>query len=98
MANGNYPLTIRSAISHQPLAMSVSPGQRYSGSEAIPLKAPVQCAAAETERLGGLAHVAVEASHRLLDQEALDFLEAHVLDARRLIAVDAQPQLAETNR
>src|SRR5882724_3327400 len=66
--------------------------------QAVSLEAPIERAAAEAERLGRLAHVAVEARHRFLDEEPFDVLEAHVLDARGRIAIDPQPQLAEANR
>ena len=60
-------------------------------------KAPIKRAAAEAERLGRLAYVAVEARHRLLDQEALDVLEAHFLEARRRVAAYAQSELAQAD-
>src|SRR4029079_10169074 len=49
--------------------------------QAVPLEPAVERAAAEAERLGGLADVAVEARHGFLDQEALDVFEAHVFEA-----------------
>ena len=64
-------------------------------SEPVPLKTPIERAAAEAKRFGRLAHVAVEARHRLLDEEPFHFFEAHVFDARRLIAVDSQAELPE---
>src|SRR5437660_12812693 len=63
----------------------------------VPLQPSVERAAAQAERLGRLADVAVEARHRLLDQEPFDFLEAHVFHARAGVAVDAQPELAAPN-
>src|SRR5437764_7701118 len=48
--------------------------------EPVALQAPVQRASAQAERLGRLTDVAVKAGHRLLDEEALDFFEAHVLE------------------
>src|SRR5436190_13283030 len=86
-----------SAISHQPSAISHQLSALTRFSEAISLQPAIQRAAAETERLRRLTHVSVEASHRFLDQKALDLFEAHVFDARRLIAIDPQPQLAETD-
>src|SRR5205807_1440146 len=68
-----------------------------SASEPVTLKPSVQRAAAEAERLCGLADVAVEARHRLPDQESFDVLEAHVLDARRRVAIDPQPELADAD-
>jgi hypothetical protein len=51
----------------------------------------VEGAAAEAEFLGGLAGVAVAAGEGLLDEEGLDLLEAHVLEARRgLAGVEAE--------
>src|SRR6266849_69035 len=64
-------------------------------SQPVSLQPAVQGAAAETQGFGRLADVAIEARHRLLDEEAFDFLEAHVLDSRALIAIDAEPELAE---
>src|ERR1700674_5205629 len=49
--------------------------------EAIALQPPVERTARQAEGLGGPAHVPVEAAERLLDQEALDILEAHVVEA-----------------
>ena len=57
---------------------SALPGARV---RAVTLQAPIQRRPGEAQRLGRLADVAVEARHRLLDQEALDVLEAHVLEA-----------------
>ena len=54
-------------------------------------------AATQTQRLGGLAHVAFVAGEGFLDQEAFDVLQAHVLDPRALIAVDPQAQIAKTD-
>src|SRR5204862_7802196 len=65
--------------------------------EPVPLQPPIQGAAAEAQRLGGLTDVAVEPRHRLLDQEALDFLQAHVFDARGRLAIDAQSELAQAD-
>src|SRR5437899_3063143 len=48
--------------------------------KAVALKAAVKSRAAQAKRLRGLADVAVEARHRLLDQKALDVFEAHVLE------------------
>src|SRR5439155_12544219 len=61
----------------------------------VPLQSPIQRAATEAERLRRLADVAVEPAHRLFDQEPFDLLEAHVLDARRLVAIEPQPELAD---
>src|SRR2546427_1057481 len=69
-----------------------------AASQPVALQSPVKRATAQTERLGRLADVPVEPRHRFLDQEALDLFEAHVLDARRRVAIDAKTQLAEANR
>src|SRR5207249_3142235 len=74
------------------------PNSKFQILEAVALKPSVQSATAKTQRLGGLADVAVESRHRLLDEEAFDVLEAHLFDARCRVAVDAQAQLAEPNR
>src|SRR5258706_3535506 len=66
-----------------------------TASESVPLKPSVQSAAAQPKSLCRLADVAVETGHGLLDQEAFDVLEAHVLDARRRLAIDPQPELGE---
>src|SRR6185503_20622678 len=64
----------------------------------VALETSIQRAAAEAERLGRLADVARKPRHRLLDEKAFDFLEAHVLDPRRGVAIEPQPQLAEPDR
>src|SRR5579884_2285713 len=64
----------------------------------VSLQPPIERAAAQAEGLGGLADVAIEPRHRLLDEEPFDFLEAHILDARRRVAIDPQPELAEADR
>src|SRR5580765_4445718 len=58
------------------------------------LKPSVQRAPAEAERLCGLTDVAVVAPHGFLDEEPLDFLEAHVFDSRAAIADRAQTELS----
>src|SRR5438093_1570739 len=66
--------------------------------ESVALESSIQRAAAQTERFGRLADVAVEARHRLLDQESLDVLEAHLLDARGRILVQPQAEIAGADR
>ena len=44
--------------------------------ESIPFHSPVECATTQTQGLGGLAHVAVEALQGLTHQDAFDFLDA----------------------
>src|SRR6266545_7172883 len=74
------------------------PNSEFPILQAVSLQAAIQCAATEPQCFGRLADVAVEPCHRLLDEEALDLLEAHILDARRGIAIDPQPELAEADR
>ena len=61
--------------------------------EPVTLQPPVQRAAAQAERLRRLADVAVVPGHRLLDQEALDFFEAHVLEAPAALAAGPQAEI-----
>ena len=58
-------------------------------SQSISLQPSIERRPAQTERFGRLADVAVEPRHRLLDEEAFNLLEAHILDSRRGIAIDA---------
>src|SRR5258708_15991258 len=48
--------------------------------EAIALQPPVERAARQADGLGGPADVAVESAERLLDDEALDVLQADVVE------------------
>src|SRR5271156_3922611 len=50
-------------------------------SEAILFHPPVECAAAEAQRLCRLAHIAVATSQRLADEDTLNCLQAHLLEA-----------------
>src|SRR5260221_12808718 len=59
--------------------------------EAIALQPPVERAARQAEGLGGPADVAVEAAERLLDEEALDFLQAHVVEVLLPLSPRALP-------
>src|SRR2546421_9447725 len=61
--------------------------------QSIPLEPPVERAAAETQGLGSFADVALEAGQGLLDEEALDFLQAHVFQARRSFAPHFEAQV-----
>src|SRR5690349_21490954 len=56
-------------------------GIRHSALQPVTLQPTIEGRTAQSERFRGLADVAVEARHGLLDQEALDILEAHVLEA-----------------
>src|SRR5262249_44666042 len=71
---------------------------RVSGPlQPIPLESPVERAPAQTQRLGGLTDVAVEAGHGFLDQEALDFLEAHILEPSASLARRPHAEIALTH-
>src|SRR5690606_25269152 len=48
--------------------------------DAVALEAPVEGAPAEAQRPGRPADIAIEPRHGALDQEALDLVEAHVLE------------------
>src|SRR6266567_5843807 len=62
-------------------------------SQAVTLEPPIKRAAAQAQGLGGFADVALEAGEGLLDEEALDFLQAHILQARRSLASTFQAQV-----
>src|SRR5689334_20770710 len=66
--------------------------------QSVALKPAVQGAAAQTECFGGLADVAVEASHGLLDQEALNILEAHVFEAAATVLIGAKSEVARLDQ
>src|SRR6267142_1937530 len=61
--------------------------------EAIALQPPVERAARQAEGLRGPADVAVEAAERFLDEEALDLLQAHVVDGLLPLAPGAEPEV-----
>src|ERR1017187_2070524 len=61
--------------------------------QAISLQPPVERAAAQAERVGGMADVAAESRQRLLDEQRLDIFEAHVFQSRRTLAPGAQPEV-----
>src|SRR5215211_4702799 len=56
------------------------------------LETPVERAPAESQHLGGLAHVAAVAFERLPDQDALDLLERQVLEPGSASA-STEPQI-----
>src|SRR5579863_2114208 len=64
-----------------------SPGSSASrprnGSDAMFFDPPVEGAARQAERLGGLADAAAVAGEGLLDQQLFDLLERQILDALR---------------
>src|SRR4029077_16630502 len=49
--------------------------------QAVFLQATIHGAAAQTERFGSLADIAIVTSQRALDEVMLDFVEAHVFEA-----------------
>src|SRR6185436_12408841 len=61
------------------------------------LKPSIESAATQAQSLGGLADVPVVAGHRFLDEESLDFLEAHVFDARAAFSGHPEAQFAGAN-
>src|SRR6266545_1714825 len=61
--------------------------------EAMALQAPVERAARQAEGLRGPAHVPVETGERLLDEEALDLFEAHVVEARLPFPPGPEPEV-----
>src|SRR4029079_87926 len=68
---------------------------RCVASQTVTLQSAVERTAAEAQGLGCLADVAVEPRHGFLDQEALHLFEAHVLDARCCVPIDAETELSE---
>jgi len=57
-------------------------GPQVTRSQAVSLKPSVKRAAAQPKGFRSLTDVALAPGHGFLDQEPLDVLEAHVLDAR----------------
>src|SRR5436190_245930 len=97
MANGQMSkmTNAKSSIRHSacsPSRLRHSPLTRRH-LQAVALQTSVESATAQAERLGGLADVAVVAGHRLFDQEALDVLEAHVLETAAALAGRAQAEV-----
>src|SRR4051812_596732 len=70
---------------------------RAPGSEPETLQTAVERAAAQPERLRGLADVASVPGKSLLDEEPLDVLEAHVLETRGRLARRPQPEVPRTD-
>src|SRR5439155_1302778 len=62
--------------------------------EAMPLEPPIEGAAREAESLGRIAHVPARAGERLVDEYALDFLEAHVVERATPVRRTGQCQVA----
>src|SRR5450432_1575182 len=67
------------------------------GLQAVPLEPAIERAAAQAERIGGVADVAAETRQRLLDQQRLDIFEAHFLEPRRTFAPGAQTEVDGAN-
>src|ERR1039458_8741614 len=61
--------------------------------QAVALQAAVEGAAAEAERIGGMAHIAAETRQRFFDEQRLDIFEAHLFEARRPFASGAQAEV-----
>src|SRR5271168_3643523 len=66
-------------------------------SKAILFHPPVECAAAQAQRLRRLAHVAVATGQRLANEDTLNCLQTHLLEARARDAWSAQPKIGERN-
>src|SRR5271168_4677899 len=66
-------------------------------SKAILFHPPVECAAAEAQRLRRLAHIAVAASQRLADEDTLNRLQAHLLEAGSGNSWRAQAKIGQRN-
>src|SRR5579863_1718618 len=63
-------------------------------SEAVFLQAPVESAAAQAQCFARVADVAAIACQGFLNQDALDFFDAHFIKAQGCLARGAQPQIA----
>src|SRR5579863_899767 len=61
--------------------------------QSVALEPPVKGAAAQAQRVGCPAYVAVEARQGFLNEEALHVLQAHILEARRRFARRPQAQI-----
>src|ERR1700737_3875940 len=51
------------------------------GLQSILLETPVECAPAQTERLGGFARIAIVARQSFFDKEGFDLFQAHFFQA-----------------
>ena len=69
----------------------------YAAYKSEALQPSIQGAAAQSQRLGGLADVAIVTGERLLDQETFDLFEAHVLDSGDGILRRAQSEIARAH-
>src|SRR6266702_8106540 len=58
----------------------------------MPFEPAIERAAGEAQRLGRLAHVPAGARERLLDQDALDLLEAHLIERARAVGAGPKPK------
>src|SRR5277367_2946834 len=66
-------------------------------SKAILFHPPVECAAAEAQRLRRLAHVAIATSQRLANEDTLNCLQAHLLKACGRDARSGQAEVRKRN-
>src|SRR5215813_8381398 len=64
--------------------------------EPVGFEAPIERAAGDAEQLGRLADVSLALSERPLDQEALPFLERHLLEVARRLRGWPQRQIRGT--
>src|SRR6266571_1488892 len=60
----------------------------------MPFEPAIERAAGEAQRLGRLAHVPAGARERLLDQDALDLLEAHLIERARAVGAGPKTKVA----
>src|ERR1039457_1315811 len=65
--------------------------------QAISLYPPVDRAAAQADRAGGMTDLAAQSPQRLLDEQRLDLFEAHVLQPRRPLAPRAHTKVDGTH-
>src|SRR2546428_806736 len=80
---GNAPLRAPDMMRMRRAPLRAPNTHTGGDSQAVALEAPVEGAAREAERVGGAAHVPVEAAEGLPDEEALHLLQAHLVEAGR---------------
>jgi len=66
-------------------------------SKAVFLQPAIESAAAQAERFAGVADVPTITSKSLLNQDALDFLDAHFIEAQRSFAHGAEAEVSGAN-
>src|SRR5439155_18113384 len=64
----------------------------------MPFEPAVQRAAREAEGLRRVTHIAAGARERFLDQDALDFLQAHLIERTGTIAATTETEIARADR